>query len=138
LIKVVVDASVALAWWLPDETSLYADDVLVALRGNTVIVPSLWSLELANAILVGERRKRLQPKDIHPYVTLLEAISIVEDSQPLSHQLQRVLALARDHALSAYDASYLELALRHRASLATLDVSLQNAANSMAVSLFPH
>jgi hypothetical protein len=59
LIKVVVDASVALAWWLPDETSLYADDVLVALRGNTVIVPSLWSLELANAVLVGERRKRL-------------------------------------------------------------------------------
>ncbi len=55
----VVDASVALAWCFPDEASDYADGVLVALEGRQILVPAVWGLEIANAILVGERQKRL-------------------------------------------------------------------------------
>jgi predicted nucleic acid-binding protein len=62
--RVVVDASIALAWCFPDETSDSADGVLVSLEGNTILVPSIWSLEIANAVLVGERRKRLSQAEI--------------------------------------------------------------------------
>jgi len=61
---VVVDASTALAWCFPDETSEYADGVLIALEGHTILVPAIWSLELANAVLVGERKKRLNQSEI--------------------------------------------------------------------------
>jgi predicted nucleic acid-binding protein len=54
LSQVVVDASIALAWCFPDETSDYADAVLVSLEGKTMLVPAVWSLEIANAVLVGE------------------------------------------------------------------------------------
>ena len=57
---IVIDASVALAWCFPDEASDYADGVLVALDGRTAMVPAIWSAEITNALLVGERRKRIR------------------------------------------------------------------------------
>lgn len=73
---VVVDGSVALAWCFPDEASQYADRVLVALRGQAVVVPAVWGLEIANALLVGERRKRLKQPEILRFVALLEGLYI--------------------------------------------------------------
>jgi predicted nucleic acid-binding protein len=64
LTGVVVDASVALAWCFPGEGSDYADKVLVALDRISIVVPAVWSLEVANAILVGERNKRLHQREI--------------------------------------------------------------------------
>jgi predicted nucleic acid-binding protein len=138
LSKIVLDASVALAWCFPDESSTYADEVYDALAQETVLVPALWGTEVVNGILIGERKKRIKMDDLVAFTSLLAEMSIVEEPQPLNHQLQQVLPLARQHGLTAYDACYLELAFRHRVPLATLDVSLQKAANSMAVSLFPH
>jgi len=65
LTGVVVDASVALAWCFPDEGGDYADKVLLALDGISIPAPPVWSLEVANAILVGERNKRLRQPEIH-------------------------------------------------------------------------
>jgi predicted nucleic acid-binding protein len=136
LSSVVVDASTALAWCFPDETSEYADSVLVALEGYTILVPAVWSLELANAVLVGERKKRLNQPEIQSFTTLLENLSIVQDAQAISDNIRRVLPLARAHGLSAYDASYLELSIRHYAPLATLDSNLRKAAKDSGVKLF--
>lgn len=135
--SVVVDASVALAWCFPDEASEYADGVLVALAEHTVIVPAVWALEVANALLVGERRKRLKRTEILRFVALLEGLSMRQESQSVSESINKVLPLARDCDLSAYDAAYLELALHHNAPLATLDVNLQNAAKRAGVPRFP-
>ena len=74
---VVVGASVALAWCFPDEASEYADGVLVALKGQTLVVPAVWGLEITNAPLTGERRKRLNLPEIMRFVTLLERLSIL-------------------------------------------------------------
>jgi len=137
LSDVVVDASVALAWCFPDEASDYADRVLVALERHTVVVPPVWTLELANAVLVGERRKRLKRPDILRFVTLLEGLSILQESQPMSDSINNVLPLARDCELSAYDAAYLELALRRGAPMATLDLNLRKAAKRVGVPSFP-
>lgn len=131
-----MDASTALAWCFPDETSDYADKVLVALEGKTMLVPAVWSLEVANAVLVGERRKRLHQPEVKQFTTLLESLSLVQDTRPVASNIKDVLPVARRHGLSAYDAAYLELSIRHNAPLATLDGKLRNAAKSAGITIF--
>jgi predicted nucleic acid-binding protein len=132
----VVDASVALAWCFPDESSDYADAVLVALEGRTILVPAIWGLEIANAVLAGERSKRLRQPEIRRFTTLLEGLSLVQDVQPVSDHMRNVLPLAREYGLSAYDAAYLELSIRRSAPLATLDGKLQKAARKAGTKVF--
>ena len=134
--NVVVDASTALAWCFPDESSDYADGVLIALEGRTILVPALWNLEIANAILVGERNNRLRQPEIRQFAALLEGLSLVQDKQSVGEHLSNVLPLARKYGLSAYDAAYLELSIRRRAPLATLDGKLLGAARRAGVELF--
>ena len=133
---IVVDASVALAWCFPDEASEYADGVLVALEGRTVIVPAVWALEISNAMLVAERRKRVKQQDVRRFVELLGGLTIIEHSQTVADTVSHVLPLARAYNLSAYDAAYLAVAVRHGAPLATLDRALQKAGRSAGLKIF--
>ena len=133
---VVVDASVALAWCFPDEASDYADAVLVALEGHTILVPAIWGLEIANAVLAGERSKRLRQPEIRRFTTLLERLSPVQDVQPVCDCVNDVLPLAREYRLSAYDAAYLELSIRHGAPLATFDGKLRKSAQKAGIGVF--
>ena len=94
---VVVDASVALAWCFRDEASGYAEDVLVALEGKAILAPSVWGLEIANAILVGERRKRPGQPEVRRIMTLLESLPLRQDAMSASHQVEGVLELALAH-----------------------------------------
>jgi predicted nucleic acid-binding protein len=136
LTEVVIDASVALAWCFPDEASDYADGVLVALEGQAMLVPAVWGLEIANAILAGERSKRLRQPEIRRFITLLESLSAVQAFQPAGDHVGNVLPLAREYGLSAYDAAYLELSIAHGAPLATLDGKLRKAAQRAGVRIF--
>lgn len=133
---VVIDASTALAWCFPDETSDYADSVLVSLEGKAILVPVVWGLEVANALLVGERQRRLHQPEIQRFVALLERLSLVQDNLTVGEQIRNVLPVAAGHGLSAYDAAYLELSLRCGAELATLDRKLQTAAKEAGVKIF--
>lgn len=133
---VVIDASTALAWCFPDESSTYADSVLVTLEGKTILVPSIWSLEIANAVLVGERKKRLTQSEILRFAALLENLPVLEDVRRVGDHVANVLPLARQYSLSAYDAAYLELSIRHDAPLATLGDRLENAAKQAGVKIF--
>ena len=133
---IVIDASVALAWCFPDEASEYADGVLVALDGRTAMVPAIWSLEITKALLVGERRKRIRQPEVRRFVELLKGLSILEDGQPFADTVSNILPLAREHDLSAYDAAYLDVAVRHGAPLATLDKALQKAGRAAGVKIF--
>ena len=72
MIGIVVDASVALAWCFPDEASEYADRILVALEGHSILVPALWPVEITNAVLVAERRKRIKQAEIRHFIELLD------------------------------------------------------------------
>jgi predicted nucleic acid-binding protein len=96
----------------------------------------VWSLEIANAVLVGERKKRLRQPEILRFTTLIESLSVLEDVQPVGDHISNVLPLAREYGLSAYDAAYLELSIRHGAPLATLDDRLENAAKQAGVTIF--
>jgi predicted nucleic acid-binding protein len=133
---IVIDASVALAWCFPDETSDYADAVLMALEGQVALVPAIWPVEITNALLVGERRKRIRRAELQRFVELLKGLDIIEDSQTVTETVHHISPIAREYDLSAYDAAYLDVAIRHEMPLATLDGAVQKAARSARVKLF--
>jgi predicted nucleic acid-binding protein len=128
----VVDNSVVMSWYFKDETNKYADTVLDKLTGATVVVPSIWPLEVVNVLIVAERQKRLSESDSIRFLTLLSQLPIVvEYERP--EMMKELLALARAYNLSSYDASYLYLAMRKGLPIATLDNKLIEAARSIEV-----
>ena len=129
----VLDASVALTWCFPDEGSEYAYNVLDMLEKESAIVPVLWFLEIANAIAIGERQKRLSPADVNRFLQLVSQLSVETDDQTARRALTETIALARAHSLSSYDASYLELAIREGMPIATLDHGIRKAARALGV-----
>lgn len=131
-----MDASVALAWAFPDESSGYAEEVLIALNGRTILVPALWAIEITNAVLVAERRKRVAQPEVRRFVELLRELTVVMDSQGLAESVSNILLLGRQHGLSAYDAAYLDVAMRHGAPLATLDGGLRKAGRKAGIEIF--
>lgn len=132
----VLDCSMTMAWCFDDEATPYTDGVRDRLATTSAFVPSLWSLEVANVALVGERRKRLDEARTLRFFALLKALPIVIDDQSSQRAFGEILPLARIHQISAYDASYLELAIRRGLPLASLDVKLRTAANSAGVTIF--
>lgn len=133
--RFVVDCSIVMAWCFDDEADDYADKVLELVTKNEALVPSIWPLEVANVLLVGERKKRLTKADSSRFIELLSAQPIVVDMETPEKALGDTLSLARDYGLSSYDASYLELSMRHGISLATGDQSLRKAAEKCGIRL---
>ena len=132
----VVDASVGLPWLLEDETSAEADAILVDVQGGaTVQVPSHWPLEIASGLWSAERRRRLTPAGAAEAIEMLRSLPIILHELPQRIVFGPVLALARDHNLTVYDAAYLELAMRQRLPLATLDTQLAKVARRVGVDL---
>lgn len=128
----VVDASVAACWVMVDETSSRADLAYARLLDDKAIAPALWWFEVRNALLIGERRGRIDPSTTEMILHELTEMPIELDT--MANDLA-LLALARRHRLSAYDAAYLELAMRRDLPLATLDEALLRAARSEGVVL---
>ena len=132
----VLDNSIVMAWSFADEVSHYADAVLDRLTSSSSVVPMLWPLEVANALLMGERRKRSTEAETIRWIGILKRLPIVIDDETNTRAWSDTLALARGHKLSAYDAAYLELAIRRRLPLATLDGPLKSAAAAVGVALY--
>lgn len=135
----IIDASVALAWIYAREKAdevVCADRALQATTGMAVVVPSLWHTEIANALLLGERRKIITQAQTIDYLARLSRLPIAVDDVPVASRRDQVMALARGYVLTAYDATYLELALRMGAVLATLDAKLAGAMRRAGGKLF--
>jgi predicted nucleic acid-binding protein len=133
---VVVDTSVVMSWCFEDETNPYADAVLDHLSRATAIVPAIWTLEVVNVLLVAERRKRLKPADSVRFLSLLSQLPIVVENTRAENSMKDLLALGRSGRLSSYDAAYLDLAMRIRCPLATLDKEMIEASIAIDVSIF--
>ncbi len=132
----VLDGSVTLAWFFEDEADAYAESIEDSLAIAQAVVPTLWSLEVANGLLVGERRKRTTEAKATQFLTLLSSLPIAVDPETAVRAWKDTLLLARAHHLSAYDAAYLELALRRGLPLASLDGPLKAAAKAVGVALY--
>ena len=134
--RFVLDCSVALAWYFEDETSATADAALAALGDDEAIVPGIWPVEVANVLALAERRGRDTADGVASCVSMLQGLPIRVDSHTHEKAFTDILALARRFQITAYDAAYLELAIRERVSLATLDERLGRAAQAAGVEVF--
>lgn len=135
--RFVLDAPIALAWFLDRPTAQYADHIRrLLLRGSRAVVPALWQIEIADGFIVAERRGSLTTSDTTEALQNLEIViaQAIENSRdPVS--LRSALRTAREFRLTAYDAVYLETALREDLPLATLDRQLQTAAKNADVEI---
>lgn len=135
----VLDTSVTMRWFFghgkPSELA-YASKVLDALKTTDAIVPVTLGLEVANAIARAEAKALVTEARSGAFLEMLDGISVEADASTFSRAMSDTLQLARRYQLSAYDASYLELALRRRVPLATQDEDLQKALRKAGVRRF--
>jgi predicted nucleic acid-binding protein len=135
--RFVLDASVALAWFLDDPVSPLALRVKQALLGGAgAVVPALWHLEMANGLVVAERRRILTSADVIHGLMQLEQLAAQITTHGDMVSARQALSTARTFHLTAYDAVYLDTARSAGLPLATLDRSLRAAAERAAVELF--
>ena len=134
--RFVLDASVVLTWCFPDENAAMAQRVAGMFKqGGTAIAPSFWPHEILNALLVGEKRKRISKELVRSFLDDLAALPVVLERFPVEVVFDRIQRLSREHGLTAYDAAYLDLALDSGLPLATLDEDLARASRKTRVRL---
>ena len=135
----VLDNSVSMRWFFNDgkpEQLEYANTVMAALKTTKAIVPVIWGLEVANVIAKAEAKTLVTESRSEAFLETLKELSIEVDGATLAHALSGTLQLARRYKLTAYDASYLELALRLQLPLASLDENLLKAAKKAGLQKF--
>jgi predicted nucleic acid-binding protein len=126
--RFVLDASIVLTWCFPDENAGTAQHVAGMFKqGDTAVVPPFWPHEVLNALLVGEKRKRISKQLIRSFLDDLASLPIVLKHSPAGIVFDRTQRLSREYGLTAYAAAYLDLALDSGFPLATLDEDLLRA-----------
>jgi predicted nucleic acid-binding protein len=134
--SLILDASVTIAWCFQDETTPYTESVLdLVTSGSEAVVPALWPYEIANVLALAERRRRATWASIRSFLDRLYTLPVRVDEGRMTVAFEQVLATARQRRLSAYDAAYLELAVREGLPLATLDRDLRRAASAVGVKI---
>ncbi len=132
----VLDASLALQWFLEDEADRkYSLSVLASLSEKRAVVPLIWFYEVGNGLLMAYRRKRIAQDQIDGFLSRLKNLPIEAAAQAPIEVLE-LPTLAQSHSLTNYDAAYLSLALRLRLPLATTDAALRRAATAAGVQIF--
>lgn len=133
----VLDASIAAAWCFEDQSTPYTDAILRAVvKGAEVVVPVIWRIEIANFLVVAERRKRIAAEKSQRFLQELHKFAITVDLEGLDAMFGNVIEHARRYQRSAYDATYLELAQRRGLPFATKDAPLRAAAEALRVPAF--
>jgi predicted nucleic acid-binding protein len=136
--RLVVDASIAMAWVHPAQATPESSALLDLIsQGTQVIVPALWPLEMANALLTLEQRKKLTAPERKSALVALQALGFATDHDMSSLAFSKLSELAGLWALSVYDAAYLELAARLELPLACKDGPLREAARRHGVPVLP-
>jgi predicted nucleic acid-binding protein len=133
----VVDSSIALSWCFEDEATPQTEAVFELVRREGAIVPGLWHLELGNVLLQAERRGRIVIGMVMTRFDRIGELPIETDTETVTRAWREILALARAENLTTYDATYLELAARRNASLASKDNALRAAARRLKIRVLP-
>lgn len=134
--RFVLDASVVLTWCFPDENAALAQHVAGRFKqGDTALAPSFWPHEVLNALLAGEKRKRISGALARSFLDDLATLPIMLEQLPAGVVFDRVQSLSHKYDLTAYDAAYLDLALENGLPLATLDDDLIRACRKAGAGL---
>lgn len=129
----VLDCSMTMAWCFEDESNEISEAILESLNESTAIVPTIWPLEVANVLLMAKKHKRITEVQAASFIDALTTLPIVVDPSTTSKAMGSIFVLANSAALTIYDAAYLELALREKIPLYTLDKNLKNAAKKLNI-----
>ncbi len=135
----VLDNSVSMRWLLVSNKAAdqrYAEKVLLSLENVETLVPNLWHLEASNVLLSAEKAGELDVGEVERFIAQLDNLPIFVDPLTYHYSLGRTRALAKAYKLSAYDAAYLELAVREGVALASLDKQLLKAASKIGVPIY--
>ncbi|MCC8398430.1 MAG: type II toxin-antitoxin system VapC family toxin [Rickettsia endosymbiont of Labidopullus appendiculatus] len=134
MVSFVLDSSIALSWFMPDEMA--ALDILDKLTKEGAIVPTIWLFEIGNVLLCAERAGRLTAFQRHQAIYTLKELPIKIDQTSLDHIWFGTMELAENHGLTLYDASYLELAIRYGLPIATFDKLLKRVSQTIGISCY--
>jgi predicted nucleic acid-binding protein len=134
-VSVVIDSSITLAWFFEDERSAKAEAVLHQVTESGAVAPALWRLEVANALQMAVKRKRIDTAFRDASLADLRSLVVTIDAETDRQAWATTLHLADRYRLTLYDAAYLELAQRLGRSLATLDQGLRAAGRSLGIKL---
>lgn len=126
-----------MAWCFEDEATDETWALLDQLAEDTAIVPGMWSAEVANVLLVAERRRRIDRAKVRAFSAQLSALPIVVEEAAPGRMFGEVLSIGRDTGLAVYDALYLDLAFRHSLPVATTDLKMRAAARKMRLRVLP-
>ncbi|MGE0007613.1 MAG: type II toxin-antitoxin system VapC family toxin [Parvibaculaceae bacterium] len=135
--SLVIDSSLTLTWYFPDEANAATDALLRQVSQTGAVVPLHWHAEVANALQTAVRRKRIDPAYRDTALSELTHFDIVSDPDTNTHIWDATVKLADLYGLTIYDAAYLELSQRRRLPLATLDAALVSAAKAAGVAVLP-
>ena len=133
----VADASVAIAWVHPAQATSETEAMLDRLvAGDSLVVPALWPLEVANALTVLRRRRKLTPDEARNAIEIIRELPVVIDHEAAAIAFTRLVDLASKYELTIYDAAYIELAARRELPLASNDARMKQAAIRSGVDLW--
>jgi len=131
----VLDCSIAMAWLFHDEATPKTTALLNRLATETALVPAWWLIEITNVLAMAERKGRITPTQSDAFIADLGKLGIERDNDAPDRAFTHLLALCRTHRLTSYDAIYLDLAMRRRLPLATLDDELRRTARKLGIDL---
>lgn len=134
---IVLDASFALAFLLPDEATPPDARLLVEASTIGLVVPALWWIEVGHTAMLGVRHGRMTEAERRDGLARLASLPIETDAEGHRASWTATTGLAERHRLSLYDATYIELAMRRGAGLATLDAAMRRAATAEGIALLP-
>jgi predicted nucleic acid-binding protein len=132
---IILDCSVTASWFIPDEFSKSSFNIRDKIRERGAIVPTIWSLEVGNVLLISERRKRITKEQRQKALYILKDLPIKTDELTFKNAWFETIELAEKYNLTLYDACYLELVLRYNSILATFDNNLKQAAKLAGIVL---
>lgn len=134
---IVVDASLFTAWLLNESGHDATDAVWDRLTAETLLVPSHWPNEIANALRRAVRTKRLGADEVEP---VAERIGVFDVNVMPPIAIEEIGGLASDalaNGLSAYDMLYVRLARARQVPLATVDRAMRAAAQRLKIMVLP-
>lgn len=132
----ILDCSMTMAWFFRDEGTPYSSSIRRSLKDHSALVPALWAYEVANALTLGIKRQRSTRPEAEKSANLLVSLPIRVKALPTSEVLIGVLDLACRHQLTAYDASYLYIALASALPIASLDKRVNDVAIQLGIDRF--
>lgn len=131
----VLDCSITMAWLFHDEATPRTSALLNRLAAETALVPAWWFIEVTNVLAMAERRGRITPAQSDAFIADLGKLAFERDDEAPSRAFTHLLPLCRTHRLTSYDAAYVDLAIRRRLPLATLDDDLRKTARKLGIGL---